>query len=70
MRKHLLAVAVAATLAGTSFGARADALSDIFTQGHIDGQLRAYYFSRLYDTSAVPDANAFATFSVLPNCVS
>ncbi|MCK9367071.1 MAG: hypothetical protein M0P72_07980 [Metallibacterium scheffleri] len=60
MRKHLLAVAVAATLAGTSFGARADALSDIFTQGHIDGQLRAYYFTRSYDTSAVPDASAFS----------
>ncbi|EQD29101.1 outer membrane porin, partial [mine drainage metagenome] len=35
-------------------------LSDIFTQGHIDGQLRTYYFSRLYDTSAVPDASAFS----------
>ncbi|MHB1617271.1 MAG: hypothetical protein ACYCUX_08385 [Metallibacterium sp.] len=60
MRKHLLAVAVAATLGVTSFGAHADALSDIFTQGHIDGQLRTYYFSRLYDTSAVPDASAFS----------
>lgn len=60
MRKHLLAVAVAATLAGTSFGARADALSDLFTQGHVDGQLRAYYFTRSYDTSAVPDASAFS----------
>ena len=60
MRKHLLAVAVAATLGMTSFGAHADALSDIFTQGHIDGQLRTYYFSRLYDTSAVPDASAFS----------
>ena len=60
MRKHLLAVAVAATLAGTSFGARADALSDLFTQGHVDGQLRAYYFTRSYDTSVVPDASAFS----------
>ncbi len=60
MRKHLIGAAVAAVLASTSLAAHADALSDIFTQGHIDGQLRAYYFSRLYDASAVPDANAFS----------
>ncbi len=46
MRKHLIGAAVAAVLASTSLAAHADALSDLFTQGHIDGQLRAYYFTR------------------------
>ena len=60
MRKHLLGLAVAATLGATSLAAHADALSDIFTQGHIDGQLRTYYFSRLFDASTVPDASALS----------
>ena len=60
MRKHLLGLAVAATLGVTSLAAHADALSDIFTQGHIDGQLRTYYFSRLFDASTVPDASALS----------
>ena len=60
MRKHLLGLAVAATLGATSLAAHADALSDIFTQGQIDGQLRTYYFSRLFDASTVPDASALS----------
>ena len=65
MRKTLLAAAVALTLGANSLAARADALSDIFTQGHVDGQLRAYYFSRLYDASNVPDASAFSGAALL-----
>jgi hypothetical protein len=60
MRTKIVAAAIAAVLGTTSIGAHADALSDIFTQGHIDGELRAYNFNRIYDTTKVPDARAFS----------
>lgn len=43
-----------------STAARADSLSDIFTQGHVDGELRTYYFSRLFGAPNTTDANALA----------
>jgi hypothetical protein len=60
MRNKLVAAAIAAVLGTTSIAAHADALSDIFTQGHVDGELRAYNFDRLYQTNTVPDAHALA----------
>jgi hypothetical protein len=60
MRSKLLITALSVVLGMISLSAQANDLSDIFTQGHIDGELRAYYFSRLYDTSAVPNASAFS----------
>jgi hypothetical protein len=65
MRFNLLAIATAAALGVIGTHARADALSDIFTQGHVDGELRTYYFSRLYDTDSVPDANAFSAAALI-----
>jgi hypothetical protein len=62
MQRKLFAVSMAAALATVSAGAHADAdtLSDIFTQGHVDGELRAYNFNRIYQTNTVPDAKAFS----------
>jgi hypothetical protein len=60
LAKKLLSTAIAAATALGVTSARADALSDIFTQGHVDGELRAYNFNRIYQTSAVPDAQAFS----------
>ena len=60
MRNKLVAAAVAVALGTLSLGAQADSLSDIFTQGHIDGELRAYNFNRIYGTDTVPDARALS----------
>ncbi len=60
MRNTLVAAAIAAVLGTTSIAAHAAALSDIFTQGHVDGELRAYNFDRLYQTNTVPDAHALS----------
>ncbi len=60
MRNKLVSAAIAAVLGTLSLGAQADTLKDIFTQGHIDGELRAYNFNRMYDTSTVTDASAFS----------
>jgi hypothetical protein len=65
MHSKLIVVSVMTALGATSLGAQADALSDIFTQGHVDGELRSYYFSRLYDTDTVPDANAFSAAALI-----
>ena len=46
MRNKLLTAAIAVVLGTISLSAQADSLSDIFTQGHVDGELRTYYFSR------------------------
>jgi len=66
MRNHIVAAAVAVALATLSLGAHADdadvnSLSDLFTQGHVDGELRMYQFNRTYDYSvaAKPSARAF-----------
>ncbi len=60
MRNTLVAAAIAAVLGTTSIAAHAATLSDIFTQGHVDGELRAYNFDRLYQTNTVPDAHALS----------
>jgi hypothetical protein len=59
MQKKCFALAMAAALATQAGGARADALSDLFTQGHVDGQLRLYQFDRHY-AGPTPDASALA----------
>ncbi len=66
MRKQLVSLAVLTALGMAATSAHADStLKDIFTEGHVDGQLRAYYFTRGYDTSAVPDASAFSGAALL-----
>lgn len=69
MYKTVLSIAVAASLGLCSLHAQADSLSDLFTQGHVDGQFRSYYFSRLYGAPGTTDANAFST-AVLINATT
>lgn len=45
--------------------ARADALSDIFSQGRVDGELRVYQFNRHYDSRQLADASAFSSALLL-----
>jgi len=66
MRNKLVAVAIAAVLGTLSVSAHADdstinTFSDLFTQGHVDGELRLYDFNRSYDydVAAKPSAHAF-----------
>ncbi|WP_158753524.1 hypothetical protein [Dyella sp. S184] len=66
MRNKLVAVAIAAVLGTLSVSAHADdstinSASDLFTQGHVDGELRLYDFNRSYDydVAAKPSARAF-----------
>lgn len=68
MPKKLLATACASVLATCCLQAHADddsGFDDIFTKGHVDGQLRAYDFSRLYNTNQTPDAHAFSLAALL-----
>jgi len=61
MRNTFIVLAVAGVLGTLSTGAHADALSDLFSQGHVDGELRLYNFNRSYDyeTASKPSAHAF-----------
>jgi hypothetical protein len=45
--------------------AQADSLSDIFTQSHVDGELRTHYFSRLFGAPNTTDANALAVGALI-----
>lgn len=65
MRHTLIALAAAAVLGSLSSGAHADTLGDVFTQGHVDGELRLYDFSRLYSSDAKPDAHALSAALLL-----
>lgn len=67
MHKKLLAVAVVAITALPSVQARAEnsTFDDIFYNAHVDGELRAYNFDRLYDTNATPDAHAFSLAALI-----
>jgi hypothetical protein len=60
MRHTLIALAAVAVLGGLSSGTRADTLGDVFTQGHVDGELRLYDFNRIYSDDAKPDAHALS----------
>ncbi|MEY2341554.1 OprD family outer membrane porin [Acidithiobacillus sp. IBUN Pt1247-S3] len=57
-RKNIAAIAVAScALAGVAQG---ETLSQFFAQSTIDGQIRSYYFSRLYGTPDTPNAYAYS----------
>jgi hypothetical protein len=66
MRNKIVAAAIAAVLGTLSISAHADdadinTFSDLFKQGHVDGELRLYDFNRTYDydVAAKPSARAF-----------
>ncbi|MEO5623072.1 MAG: hypothetical protein ABIQ78_06610 [Dokdonella sp.] len=65
MRHTFVAATVGSALSVFCAQVHADALSDIFTEGHVDGELRSCYFSRLYDAATVPDANAFSVAALI-----
>ncbi|WP_114241549.1 hypothetical protein [Dyella sp. C9] len=65
MSKKLLVVMCSAWLAGLCGQARADDLSDALTQAKVDGELRAYDFSRWYDSDKTPDAHAFSMAALI-----
>ncbi|WP_437558449.1 OprD family outer membrane porin [Acidithiobacillus sulfuriphilus] len=55
---HLIATAIALVYVGSA--AQAETLTEFFQQSKIDGNIRSYYFSRLYGNPAVPNQNAYA----------
>ena len=59
IKPKIILAAVATTLAFSSL-AQAETLTDFFKQSKIDGNLRSYYFSRLYGAPNVSNQNAFA----------
>jgi hypothetical protein len=65
MRNIKLTVAITTSLMAVTAAAKADVLDDIFLNGKVDGELRAYNFDRLYDTHATPDARAFSGAALL-----
>ena len=67
MRHRLGAAVIVAAFSTLSVTAHADALSDLFTRGTVDGELRAYDFSRGYkvETSAKPNSHAFSAAILL-----
>ncbi|QQD73032.1 OprD family porin [Acidithiobacillus ferrivorans] len=62
MRKRALPLGfvAATTLLATSIPAHAETLTQFFQKSHIDGQIRSYYFSRLYGTPNTPNASAYS----------
>lgn len=63
MLKHWIVATAALGLISLSVAAHADddyGLNDIFTNGHVDGDLRLYNFNRLYDSKTTPNASAFS----------
>jgi hypothetical protein len=62
MHKRFIAAAVAAVLGVSSLAAQAE---DLFDDGHVDGELRLYDFSRLYQTHDTPDARALSLAALI-----
>lgn len=62
--RRKLAVAMAMALCA---GAHADggSFNDLFTNGHVDGELRLYDFDRLYDAPTTPDARALSLAALI-----
>jgi hypothetical protein len=60
---------VALALAVSAAGAHADtgngSFNDLFTQGHVDGELRLYDFNRWYDTPSTPDARSLSLAALI-----
>ena len=61
MQKNILHLVTAASLMGAfNASAQAETLSQFFAKSHIDGQIRSYYFSRLYGTPNTVNAYAYS----------
>ncbi len=65
-RWMIAATALGIALAGASAHADDDyGLDNIFTNGHVDGDLRLYNFNRLYDSKTTPNASAFSVAALI-----
>lgn len=64
MRRKL---AIAVAMAVCAAGAHADSgsFNDLFTSGHVDGELRLYDFNRWYDTPNTPDARSLSLAALI-----
>jgi hypothetical protein len=63
MQTRHVALAIACALGTLTLSPIAfadDQLSDIFTQGHVDGEFRLYNFNRDYETKGTPNASALS----------
>ena len=67
MRKSAMMASILLALAavGSAHAYDDGGVDDIFVRGHIDGELRAYNFDRLYDSKTTPDAHAFSTAALI-----
>jgi len=65
MRRSRLAALCACLIVAQVPAHAEDSFSDLFTNGHVDGQLRLYDFSRLYDTPNTPDAHALSLAALI-----
>jgi hypothetical protein len=69
MLKRGIVAGMAIAMVATSITAQADddsyGLNDIFTNGHVDGDLRLYAFNRLYDSKTTPNASAFSAAALI-----
>ncbi|GLQ98458.1 hypothetical protein [Dyella mobilis] len=68
MRKNWIIALAATGLVATSAVAQADdsyGLDNIFTDGHVDGDLRLYNFNRWYDSKTTPNASAFSVAALV-----
>ncbi|GAB2580869.1 hypothetical protein ISP15_06310 [Dyella jejuensis] len=61
----IAATVLVLALAGASAYADDYGLDDIFTNGHVDGDLRLYNFNRLYDSKTTPNASAFSAAALI-----
>jgi hypothetical protein len=67
MVKKYMVAAAALGFAVASVTAQADdyGLDDIFTNGHVNGDLRLYNFNRLYDSKTTPNASALSVAALI-----
>lgn len=56
----VVALGIAAVLGLAAFGAHAQSLANVFTQGHVDSELRLYNFNRIYSSRVKPNARALS----------
>lgn len=66
MRNALLSMCgVVLALVQTAIHAQDSSVDKLFTDGHVDGELRLYDFDRLYDTSKTPNASALSLAALI-----
>lgn len=54
-----------AAVSATAFADGSDDLNNLFSNGHVDGDLRLYNFNRFYDSRTTPDASALSAAALI-----